>query len=271
MLDTDEAARRLALAPDRTGEILTAITRDEIIGAPSYWRISNLGVVQAAHDYDPALLRTILEKACALKEEKALKRHLNLRYIRGAQRYIPEINELIHDGMRLDRLSTYAGTELEPYPISVIGSIITFMGPEDRDGAVTWHCDGVPVTELIPLMHEDVEGGRVEIFKGHADHGLALLEQGQPLPPESIIRVQHRLGYSCLGQFLRILHRTEPIRRGYRVTLNLNLRARDKAFVDDNGLVYLAADNPDLGFAEELLEDVRQHQLPSYRAFMGAN
>ena len=271
MLALEIQAPGLERAAARRPEVITALSRDEILGAPSYWRVSNLGVVQARHDYDRGLLQTILAKALALKEDKALKRHLNLRYIRGAQRFIPEINELIHDALRLDRVSTLAGTELEPYPISIIGSIITFMGPEDGDGAIAWHCDGVPVSELIPLAIEDLDGGELQVFQGSADHGLALLEQGQALPEKRICKVQHRLGYSTLGQFLRILHRTAPIRRGTRVTLNLNLRSRDRAFVDDNNLVYLAADNPDFAFAPELMDDVRRHQLPAYRAFIGAS
>src|SRR6185295_2995232 len=101
MLATQIPARGLELPVVRRSEITTVLTREEILGAPSYWRISNLGIVQARHEYDRALLQTILAKALALKQDKALKRHLNLRYIRGAQRFIPEINELIHDSLRL--------------------------------------------------------------------------------------------------------------------------------------------------------------------------
>jgi hypothetical protein len=272
MLAVDAVAPRiLNLTDGRPSEILTAISRDEIIGTPTYWRVSNLGVVQAAHGYDRDLMQTILRKALALKEEYALKRHLNLRYIRSAQRLIPEIDELVHDQRRLEKLSTHAGTELEPYPISVIGSIITFMGPESGGGGLAGPCDGGAGSELLPQAIEDRDGGELELFQGHSDHGLALVAGGQPIPGERIRKVPHRMGYSTLGQFLRVLHRTAPIRRGWRVTLNLNLRSRDRSFIDDNSLVYLGADNPDFTWTPELVRDVQQHQLPAYKAFIGAS
>ena len=89
--------------PHADDEILFSMDRDAIIGAPSHHQVSNLGVVQFRHDYDPALLATIARKAAALKAALAEKRHLNLNFIRGAHRHIPEILELVHWPGRLER------------------------------------------------------------------------------------------------------------------------------------------------------------------------
>lgn len=245
------------------------IDRESIIGAPTHWKISNFGMAQYKHQYDEDLLGKILRKALAIKEEAAVKRHLNLKYIRGAHRYIREISKLHHDRTRLARLSQLVGADLEPYPISIAGSTITFMGPEDGDGTIDWHSDGVPVTELVPLSMEDVDGCELEVYCGNHETGQALLADGQEIPTDQILKVQHRMGSSTLGQFIRVLHRTTPMQRGTRVTLVLNQRSRDKAYVDDNALYYLGADNPDFSWLDEVVTDVRSRQLPSYEATMG--
>lgn len=243
-------------------------TRDYIVGGPTYWKIGSFGAIQFKNEYDLDLLSVILRKAITLKDAMAVKRHLNLRYIRGAQRYIPEISDLIHDRARLERLIALTQVRLEPYPISVISSIITFMGPQDHDGTVDWHCDGVPCTELIPLSMNDLEGGELEIYRGNSEVGLSLIEEGQDVPQADVLKIEHKPGCSTVGQFLRVLHRTAPILKGYRVTLNLNLRSQDKPYVDDNNLVYLGADNPDGDWHAEYLADIQARQLPAYKAAM---
>ncbi|WP_107676109.1 hypothetical protein [Agrobacterium sp. LAD9] len=246
-------------------DILVKLDRDEIIGSPSYTQISNLGVVQLKHGYDQGLLDLILEKALELKEQYAAKRQLNLRYIRSAHVLIPEINEIARSPLRLERLSRLAQTKIEPYPLSVIASIITFSGTESSpDGAIRWHADGVPATELVPLAMEDLEGGELQLYKGAAEVGLALQEQGQIIPVGSVSSVTHRLGYSVFGQLMRLMHRVGPITRGSRVTLNMNLRSAERPYVDDNSMCYLAADNPDFSWADAYITDVRERQLPAY-------
>lgn len=243
-------------------------SRDEIIGVPTYWKVGTFGVAQFEQNYDRELLARILEKALALKDSLAFKRHLNLKFIRAAHRYIPEINDLVFDTRRLHQLAELTGIDLEPYPVSVVSSTVTFMGPQEADGTIGWHADGVPVTELIPLLVDDVEGGNLELYRGLAETGLALIESGQEIPYEDRLSFRHKVGYSTVGQLLRILHRTEPIRRGYRVTLNLNLRSRSKPYIDDNSLVYLGADNPEEDWHAEYMTDIRSRQLPAYRAAM---
>lgn len=246
-------------------DILLQLDRDEIIGSPSYTKISNLGVIQFKHGYDQVILDFILEKALKLKEQYALKRQLNLKYIRSAHLLIPEINEIAHSTARLDRLSTLAQTRVEPYPLSVIASIITFTGTESSsDGAIRWHTDGVPATELVPLAMEDLEGGELHLYNGAAEVGLALQEQGVSIPSSSVTSVTHRLGYSVFGQLMRLMHRVGPVGRGSRVTLNMNLRSAERPYVDDNSICYLAADNPDFSWVDAYIEDVREHQLPAY-------
>ena len=80
------------------------------------------------------------------------------------------------------------------------------------------------------------------------------------------MRIDHKMNYATLGQFLGVLHRTAPIQLGSRVTLVLNQRSVAKPYVDDNRMFYLAADNDhDREWVSELAEDVWTNQLPAYR------
>ncbi|ROO25608.1 hypothetical protein [Salinisphaera japonica] len=244
------------------------LPRKDILGYESAWNISPFGLAQFEHNYDPDLLLKIEKKALALKETHAIHKHLDLTFITGADRFIPEIGELIRDSDRLRYLSEVIGTPVEPYPFSVVSSTVTFMGP--TDGSVSWHGDGVPVTELIPLsLSDDLQGGHLQVYRGNPDEGRAFLNSGATLDPEKIEPFQHRLGYSTVGQFLGVLHRTAPITQGTRTTLVLNLRSRVMPWVDDNRLFYLAADNDhdQSNWVDEIRADVYDNQLPAYRAF----
>lgn len=248
-------------------DVRQSITRDAIVGYETAWSVSNLGAVQHRHGYDPSLLAVIREKACAIKAEHAHRKHLDLTYVSGPDRYIPEIKELINDKARIERLSEIAGTKLEPYPLSIVGSTVTFMSPVD--GAVDWHCDGVPITELIPLEISDpIIGGELEIYLGNCEIGKAKVNRSEELPQSQLLRIPHRIGYSTLGHFLGVLHRTAPIKFGNRITLVLNYRSVERPYVDDNRLFYLAADNDaEKGWIDEVARDVMERQLPAYRAF----
>ena len=231
------------------------------------WKVSSFGVAQYLHGYDPALLAAIEEAALKLKASHAVHKHLDLTFITGADRFIPEIKQLLHDKLRLERLSDMMGTKLEPYPLSIVGSTVTFMNP--KDGAVEWHCDGVPVTELIPLsISNPLVGGHLEIYCDDSETGRAILESGREIPRNRVMRIDHKMNYATLGQFLGVLHRTAPIRFGERVTLVLNQRSVAKPYVDDNRMFYLAADNDeDRSWVEQLAMDVWTNQLPAYRRF----
>jgi hypothetical protein len=244
------------------------MTRDDIVGEPTFTKCSDLGVVQREHGYDPALLQEIARKAIALRDSDAAdKRHLNLKFMRAAHHHIPEIGELIADPRRIERLSAIAGIPLEPYPISVISSIITFQGAAEAEGSIVWHTDGVPITEMIPLIIDDgLVGGELEIFGGPSEAGLARQATDDHFDDDELIRIPHRMGYSIVGQLMRLMHRVTPISRGSRITLNLNLRSLERPYIDDNSMYYLAADNPSLDFVDEYVADLRERQLPAYLA-----
>jgi hypothetical protein len=247
-----------------------SISREAIVGHETAWCVSDLGAVQFRHSYDPQLLEAIKRKALELKGERATRKHLDLTFITGADRFIPEIKELINDKRRIESLSHFAGVKLEPYPLSTVGSTVTFMSPSD--GAVDWHCDGVPVTELIPLEISDpIIGGELEIYLGDCEVGRSKVNQHLLLPERNILRIPHNMGYSTLGHFLGIFHRTAPIQYGNRITLVLNLRSTEKPFVDDNRMFYLAADtDQDAEWVMEMTKDVWENQLPAYRKFEAA-
>ncbi len=240
-------------------------SRQDLIQKPSFWKCCNLGAAQQAHNYNEELLQIILEKANDIYSKVSEKKHLNLRFIWDAKKHIPEIEDLVNDRERLDRLSELASTHVEPYPIGVISSIITFMGEDARDGAVAWHADGVPMTELIPLeISEDIAGGELEVFNGDYEVGMSLLAKEHGIPREKILSLPHMKGSSTLAQLIRVLHRTAPISKGRRVTLNLNLRSKECPYIDDNHMFFQGADNPDFKWVDDYVTDVRNNQLPAY-------
>lgn len=250
-------------------EIRLRYSRSDITGYKNHHQISDLGIVQYRHNYDSELLKFILKKALEIKKSHSEMRQLNLNYIRDATSHIPEIRELLYSPDRIALAEELAGTRLEPYPISVISSIITFTSPSQSDGAITWHADGVPVTELVPLSIMDPIGGELELYRGVADEGLARVHSGKEISSDEIIRVVHREGDSVLGQLMRMMHRVRPMSQGHRITLNLNFRSVDKPFIDDNSMCYLAADNPDFSWMNEYIEDVKKKQLPAYLRSFG--
>ena len=188
-----------------------------------------------------------------------------MKFVRAAHHHIPEIGELIGDPWRIERLSAIAGTPLEPYPVSVISSIVTFQGANEAEGSIVWHTDGVPVTEMIPLVIDDaLVGGELEIFEGPSETGLARQAVDDRFDDDEIVRIAHQKGYSIVGQLMRLMHRVAPISHGSRVTLNLNLRSRERPYIDDNSMCYLAADNPGREWEAEYIRDMRERQLPQY-------
>jgi hypothetical protein len=243
------------------------LTRTELIGHETHWKVSDLGVHQRPHDYSEDILATILAKALKLKTDQSQRRHLNLRFIPAAHRLIPEILDIVHWPGRLETVSEAAGVELEPYPISVIAATITFMGADRADGVIDWHTDGVPITEIIPLeISADALGGDLRVFRGNHDEGMARLDRGDNFDETELARFSHRIDHSTLAQLMRVLHSTEPMLLGTRISLNLNLRSAVDPFIDDNSIYYLGADNPSLNWVDEYIDDVRQRQLPAYKA-----
>jgi len=250
-------------------EIRLKHSRSDITGYRNHHQVSDLGIVQYRHDYDAELLEFILKRAVEIKNSHCEMRQLNLNYIRDAAFHIPEIRELLHCPDRIARAEELAGTRLEPYPISIISSIITFTSSSPSDGAITWHTDGIPVTEFIPLSIVEPIGGELELYRGIADEGLSRVHSGKEISSNIIISVGHREGYSVLGQLMRMMHRVRPMSQGYRITLNLNFRSVDKPFIDDNSMCYLAADNPDFSWMNQYIEDVKKKQLPAYLGHIG--
>ncbi len=242
-------------------EVIRSYSRDEIVG-PSYWKIADFGVAQFRHNYNPELLNKIASKAMELKSELAHNRHLDLNYIRGVQRYIPEVQSLLEDKERLAKLEHLVGVRLEVYPICVITSTVTFMG--EGDTTIGWHTDGPPLVEIIPLDIDNLEGGETQVYCAHHEIGRLELKEKKKLPKNKIISIEHKMGCSLLGQFYRVLHRAEPIYNGSRMTLNISYRSCDKPYIDDNSLVYLGADNPNFEWLDQYFDDVKKRKLPAY-------
>ena len=243
-------------------EILQEYDRESIIGSPTYWKVSDLGIIQYRHNYDSSLLATIREKALELKSQLAHNMHKNHTYIRGAQDYIPEILELHHDPHRIAKLEELAQTPLEPYHISVITSSLTYMS--SADGAIDWHSDGTPIAEVVPLIIDDLAGGELQLYQGHSDVGLGELERDGEISPEKIMSVQHKVGCAVFGQFMGLLHRVRPVTKGRRISLNMTYRSKEKPYFDHNTMWFLGADNPDFKWQDDYINDVKNNQLPAY-------
>lgn len=93
---------------------------------------------------------------------------------------------------------------------------------------------------------------------------MAAIAKGEELPSDRMMHIQHKVGSSIFGQLMNVPHRTEPMSRGKRVTLTMNLRSRSRPFIDNNPMFYLAADNPDFEWVDDYVQDVRTRQLPAY-------
>lgn len=253
-----------------TKDVRFSASREAILGHLSGTKFCDLGLVQSRHDYDPQVLEVIRQKAIALKQEDTVREHLNLTFASGIQRKIPEIRELQADKHRLERLSDLAGTKLENYYLDVVSTTVTFMSP--MDGSVDWHCDGVPGTELIPLSISDpIIGGELEIYRGNCEVGKALTQRGDDIDPGETLKVPHMMGYSTLGQFHGVYHRTNPIQFGERITLVMNLRSVDEPWIDSNDVTYLLADNhgaEDQSWIDDMIKDDHEVKLPSYQRHM---
>lgn len=254
--------RNISFTAIDESDITEYYTRDDFI-KNSYWKAGDLGSIQFRHNYDRSLLETIKNKAIARKEELGKNLHVGLNYIRSAHHHIPEINELLYDSEHIAALSEFAGITLEPYPLSVIAAAITYMSQED--GNVDWHSDGPAFTQLIPLVMEDVEGGELEIYCEQREKARLELQETNGVPnKDKIISIKHNIDYSIFSQLHRCLHRTAPLKKGLRITLNLTFRSKEQPYIDDNTMWYLGADNPKFEWLDELVKDVKEHQLPAY-------
>lgn len=242
-----------------------SMTRTEMIG-PSYWKMSEFGLVQFEHGYDAGLLERIRRRAWALKDELAHNRHLDLNYIRGVHRYIPEVLELLHDARRHSRLEAFAGEPLEPYPIEQVRTLLSFQSADE--GSIGWHTDAGGCIELIPLDMDGLSGGEFQVYRGQPDIGRHLESVHGAIPEQEILTVPYRMGCSTFGQFFRVLHRAAPITAGRRVTLMMAMRSVARPFLDDNMPWYLGADNPNFDtWLPAYLDDMRNRQLPAYLEF----
>ena len=150
--------------------------------------------------------------------------------------HIPEICDLMNAPGRLLLLSSLAGVNLEIYPLSVISSIITFQNSEN-EGSIVWHADGIPITEMVPLVIDNLEGGELELYCGSSEVGLARhYGAGEEIRDDETIKLPHLMGCSIMGQLMRLMHRVRRITRGSRVTLNMNLRSAMHPYIDDNSV-----------------------------------
>ncbi|NEO55209.1 MAG: hypothetical protein F6K54_20290 [Okeania sp. SIO3B5] len=241
--------------------IIHHYTREELIG-PSFWKFSDLGMVQFQNNYDQALLDTIRRKAIALKNSLSSPSCLSSSYIREPHKHIIEINELLEDKERIARLESFVGNSLEVYPLSIARCFIHFMNP--NDGSLFWHSDAVPSLEIINLELSDVVGGEMQIYKGSEDEGRMELVKNGKIPEEKLLTVKPRLEYSVFGQFTRTLHRTRPIESGSRIALLIAYRSKEKPYIDDNTVWFLAADNPRMEWLDDFTQDIKSTKIPAY-------
>ncbi len=138
-------------------------------------------------------------------------------------------------------------------------------------GSIRYECKSKPILEYkchCRACQRASGSGFLALFWVATAHLRAhWIYDGKEIPSQNTFKIQHKVGYSTLAQFLNVYHRTAPITVGTRITLVLNLRSVEKPFVDDNRLFYLAADNNDyFDWIEEMQRDVQERQLPAYQA-----
>ncbi|MFC5948077.1 hypothetical protein ACFQH9_07295 [Pseudonocardia lutea] len=219
-------------------------------------------------DYDDAGLAAVLAHARELHAQTAAEtpageRHLGLDHLRRVQDRVPEVREMVHDRERLDRLSEFAGVELEPYPIPTSCSGVNFYRPGQPPIAL--HRDGPAFVELVPLYADgSQDGGSTLVYRGPADVGAVRAAQGE-LPASELVAVPQRVGSAVLLQGRMLLHTAELLTDGHRVTLVLSLRSRAEPWKDTNTLGRLLRDDRPEDVAAAWEHDVETRQLPALR------
>jgi hypothetical protein len=213
-------------------------------------RVSDLAYARIRHSYDRQLLDRIERKSRAIADNYFASasncdgnRFLGLRHIREAQRRIPEVQQLMTDSRRLERLSELAGTELAPYPIARASAHVNFYRPGEVP--IEYHTDGAAMVELIPLCTSgSTNGGGTLIYRGPAEDGEYRLARGDHFDRDELEHIPQDTDHSVLMQGRRLLHRAESFADGERVTLVFALEAVGEPWKDDNTLMRLLLDDP---------------------------
>ena len=120
-----------------------------------------------------------------------------------------------------------------------------------------------------PALDQRPDGRRPsrDLLRRQREAAARCSKQRPRAAAQQVMRIDHKIGYATLGQFLGVLHRTAPIRLGSRVTLVLNQRSVAKPYVDDNRHVLSRRrqrSRSRLGRANWPM-DVWTNQLPAYR------
>ena len=226
--------------------------------------VSDLGYAVLYHQYDYRVVERISQQAVQL-ERLAKREFLGLKHLRGAHTLIPEVAKLMYDEARLQKLSEICGTVVEPYPFTRAGSHINYY--EANRLPISYHTDGPPFVELIPLLLEgEQEGGATLIFKGNPRVGLARQRASLSMPADSVIAVPHSLERSVIMQGRSLFHAAETLTGGRRITLVLPLRSRQQPWKDSNTLERLLLDDQPEDVVDEWVKDAVVHRLPALRS-----
>ena len=198
-------------------------------------------------------------------ERFASGKFLGLKHLRGAHQLIPEVAQLVNDPKRLADLSDICGIELEPYPFSKAGSHINYY--EANRLTISYHTDGPPFVELIPLLLEgEQKGGSTLVFNGNPREGLSKQQLDREMSSAAAIALPHKLGNSILMQGRSLFHAAESLTRGRRITLVLPMRSKKQPWKDNNTLERLLLDDNPEDVIDEWIKDAVERRFPALKA-----
>jgi hypothetical protein len=155
----------------------------------------------------------ILGDVCAELEQYSRSSRRIPKFNRGGAYRSRFLWGMTHDPGLLDFMRGLAGAELEPHPVTHHGVHLNFA-PEDIELTVDqWHTDSTSFDYVLAATDpRQVSGGRFVYFRGSVEEGRALLDRGEELPADRLVRPElPGPGWAILQQGHRILHRTSRL------------------------------------------------------------
>jgi len=148
------------------------------------------------------------EEATAVQSARGSKRAL-----RGLFYSSPFIRALQTSPRLLGLLATLAGEPLVPHACLSNSPQVNLSSPGSTSPVDHWHTDSIAYAGVVILSDmQDMQGGELELYRGHADEGRRLLRTSGGIPSEQVERVSYQAaGNMILTRGSAVLHHVTPV------------------------------------------------------------